>query len=1320
MKRVIIYILFICFVSMAFAHEHKDSLRGHIYFVENCGQWEQNFLFRAQLNNGKVYLFENKVMFDLFDAEKVRDIMQFKFLSADEKKIRRQPNTDVRHHSYEMFFLNANTPEVEKEYEYPAYFNFYLGQDQSRWKSNVHAWSKIVYRGIYNGIDWYIYEQDEYLKYEFRLAPGANPKDILLDYSNVDNLSLNEGNLSIQTSIGKVLELKPVAWQIVDGDTVLVPCKYKLKGSKVFFEFPEEYNTDLELVIDPTLVFSTYSGSTADNWGYTATPDEDGFVYAGGNIFGLGYPTTGGAYQTNYGGNVDIVISKYDTSGTFMLYSTYLGGTGPEVPNSLVVNSANELYVLATTGSPNYPVTAGVIDNSFNGGTPYVLTYVVNYNSGSDIAVTCFNSTGTALITSSYLGGTSNDGLNMSSVLKHNYADDVRGEILLDANSNVYIVSSTASNDFPTTNGSFQPFYGGGGQDGCITKCDRLLSTIIWSSFLGGTGDDAIYSISLNDDDAPYVAGGTTSTDFPTSSNVVYQNYQGGTADGFVSRINPYGSSIVRSTYWGTSAYDQVYFVETDKQSNVYLLGQTASIGNALIYNALWNTPGGGQFISKINPIMNLTEWSTRFGTGGGVVDVSPTAFLVDYCNNIYLSAWGGSSLNGFGGTAGLPITSGAFQSTTDDNDYYFLSIKDDASDIVYGSFFGGSSSEHVDGGTSRFDRLGRIYQSVCAGCGGYDDFPTSSGAWSNTNNSSNCNNGVIKMDFNLPAIVADFDMPPVICLPDTVDFLNQSYFPNPGISTCYWDFGNGVTSTSCNPSYEYLTSGIYDVTLIVSDATSCNQADTITKQIIVLSNTVDTLVSIGMCVGDVNQIGIPPISDPTVTYLWTPGSFLSSTIISNPTAGPPVTTLYTMEISNGVCTDTISQLVEVFDLQVDAGSDTLICAPTLILEADASGGNTITYHWSSNSQFSDMLNSSITDSTASVIYTAPHWYYVMVDNGYCTAIDSIFVDYQLISTPFSDNTPLCNGDCNGSLTVSPSGGMSPYLYTWSNGGNTQSINNICAGTYIVTVEDQQGCQTVDTFALMEPPLLQYSGAPTPVNCDVACNGTITGYAQGGTPPLTFSWNNGGTTEDLSSLCQGAYYLTVTDDNGCEALDTFFVLVDYIYANIDVWADDDTIYQGQSTDLHSTPIPGVNYTWDPPEGLSNIYDTDPTASPDVTTTYYVELDDGYGCKYLDSLTIFVLEVFCFEPYIFIPNSFTPNGDGQNDVLYVRSQYIDEMYFAIYDRWGEKVFESTDPMNGWDGTFMGEMLEPAVYDYYIEIRCYNQLQFFKKGNITLLR
>lgn len=1319
MKSFLIWAWFLVLIPLI-SFAHKDTLGPYIYFVENNGQWEQDFFYKAQVSGGSVYLYENKLVFDLIDTKKVKELMHFKFLPQNEKKLRKRPEPLVNHHCYEMYFENSLTPVVSAEEIYPAYFNYYLGQDTNRWQNNVHAWSKIKYSELYKGIDWVIYEQNEMLKYEFIVSPNANPSDISIRYDDVNDLSISNGNLNIQTSVGKVVELEPVAWQINGTDSIRISCRYELKGKKVSFSFPEAYDPNLELLIDPTVVFSTYSGSVADNWGYTATFDEDGFVYAGGNIFGVGYPLTGGAYQTSYGGNVDVVISKYDSSGTFLIFSTYLGGSSAEVPSSLIVNSANELYVLVTTGSSDYPVSVGSIDNTFNGGSAYTLTYVIDYSFGSDIAVTCFNSDGTALIASTFLGGSSNDGLNMSGVLKHNYADDVRGEVLLDANSNVYVVSSTASSNFPTSAGSFQSVYGGGSQDGCIIKCDRLLSTVIWSSFLGGSGDDAIYSISLNEDDAPYVAGGTTSTDFPTSSNVVYQSYQGGTADGFVSRINPYGTSIVRSTYWGTNAYDQVYFVETDKQSNVYVLGQTASSGNLLISNALWNTPGGGQFISKINPIMNTTVWSTRFGTGNNTIDVSPTAFLVDYCNNIYLSAWGSPALNGFGGTAGLPLTSNAFQSVTDNNDYYFLSIKDDASDIVYGSYYGGSSAEHVDGGTSRFDRLGRIYQSVCAGCGGYDDFPTSSGAWSNTNNSTNCNNAVIKMDFNIPAIVADFDPPSVICLPDTIDFVNQSYFPNLGTSLCFWDFGNGDTSNLCNPSYEYLQSGIYYVTLIVTDLTSCNTADTIIKQVVVLSNTTDTLTTIGMCLGDYAQIGVLPNSDPLVTYLWNPMSFLSSNTISNPTAGPPFTTGYTMLISNGVCTDTLFQLVEVFDLQVDAGPDTVICSLGLIMEADASGGNTITYHWSSNSQFSDMINSNYNDSTAAVIYTSPHMYYVMVDNGYCTAIDSIFVDYQEINIPFTETLPLCNGDCNGSLSVLPSGGLAPYIYTWSNGANTSSITGLCAGTYDITVTDQQTCQTISSYTLLEPQALQYNALVSPVNCDVACNGSVNGSVQGGTQPLTFSWNNGESTEDLSDLCQGSYILTITDNNGCELIDTSNVIVDYIYDNIDVWADDDTLYQGQSTGLHSTPISGVDYTWDPPHGLSNIYDTDPIATPDVTTTYYVTLDDGNGCIYIDSVTIYILEVFCYDPYIFVPNSFTPNGDGNNDILFVRSQFIEEMYFAIFDRWGEKVFETRDPMIGWDGTFRGELLDPAVFDYYLEILCYNEMQFFAKGNITLLR
>lgn len=1318
----LIFLLVLVFpIEKSFA-AHKDTLGGHIRFVENLGQWDAPFLYKTDFDGGCLFALNNALVFDLADQKAIRSLLSFKLLPPEDRQSRGKPSDVINRHAYSMEFVGSSATAVRGEEQLEPYFNYFVGNDPARWKSEVHAFKRIVYENLYNGTDLYVFESNEQLKYEFRLSAGADPANINIRYSGTNGLSLQEGNLIVATSLGKVVEMKPMAWQIRNGERVMVDCAFELDGNTVSFIFPSGFDPSLELIIDPILVFASYSGSTADNWGYTATFDSKGFLYAGGNIFATGYPTTTGAYQLTYGGNVDIVISKYDTTGAFLIYSTYLGGSGPEVPNSLIVNSVDELYVLGTTGSGNYPTTAGCIDNTFNGGTAYTLTYVIQYTAGSDMVVTCFNSAGNALLASTYFGGSMNDGLNMSPVLKHNYADDVRGEVLIDDNSNVYIVSSTASANFPVTTGCFQPLYGGGSQDGCVVKLDRLLTQILWSSFLGGSSDDAAYSISLDENNIPFIGGGTASTNFPIVGSTLYSSYQGGVADGFVARINLNGSSIVRSSYWGTSAYDQVYFAETDKNGNIYLFGQTASAGTSLIQNALWNTPGGGQFISKINSLMTNTIWSTTFGTGGGVVNISPTAFLVDYCDNIYLSGWGSPSLNGFGGTAGLPITLGAFQTTTDNNDYYFLCIKDDASAIVFGSFYGGSSAEHVDGGTSRFDRMGRIYQSVCAGCGGLDDFPTTSGAWSQNNNSSNCNNGVIKLDFSLPAIVADFIQPPVICLPASLNFTNTSYFPNAGTASCYWDFGDGTNSSSCNPSHIYGQSGTYLVTLIVTDLTSCNSADTIQHQVVVLADTSYTLPDAGMCVNQYTQIGILPTSDPSLTFQWSPSTGLSNNNIPNPIASPSVTTQYTLLISNGVCTDTIIQTVNVFDLQIDAGPDTLICSPTLIMTAVASGtGSAPSFQWSSDGSFSDMLNSGPSDPTAQVIYTSPHTYYVMVDNGYCTVIDSIFVDYQQIASPITSIEPLCFNDCNGSLSVSPSGGLPPYDYLWNTGATVDQISNLCADDYSVTITDQQGCQTIQNISLGQPALLFANMVTEPVNCDSACNGIITILLVGGTAPYTYDWSGGNASGNpASGLCEGNYAVTITDDHGCEYFDNDSIVVDYIFGDMNAWVDDDTIYQGQSTEIHATPISGLHYTWQPPYALSNPNSPSSTASPDYTTTYYITVEDDFGCKYIDSVIVVVLEVFCYEPYVFLPNSFSPNGDGNNDVLYVRSNYILDFKLAIFDRWGEKVFETSDQNTGWDGTFRGELLEPAVFDYYLEVTCFNQLTYFKKGNITLLR
>ncbi len=1635
MLKVIVlkFLITLVFLSSAFAQRTIDNCcEGIISFIENKNQWEPHIRYKVELSSTAVFLENKGVTFFFEDRRAVDRIMQYKLAPPEKKERLGKPSLVIDYHAYRMDFKGANDNVITTAYNPSSdYINYYIGNDRSRWASGVRRYDKVHYHELYNHIDLIFYEEGQYLKYDFVVKPGGNPNDIALVYTGQDDLNISyRGHLNIQNSFNRVTELKPFSYQIIDNDTVEVPSRFILKDNTVKFSLPRGYNKDYELIIDPVLVFSTYTGSTTDNWGYTATYDYEGFVYTAGISMGLGYPFTTGAFQQTFGGPYcDISITKFDTTGSSLIYSTHLGGNGPEIPHSIFVNNNNELFVFGTTGSSDFPVTPNAYDTTFNGGTPYIMTHAIDYSNGSDIIVTRFNADGTALLASTYLGGTSNDGLSTASPLRYNYADEARGEVFLDNNNNCWIVSSTQSADFPVTSGAFQSTFGGGLQDGLIVKLDNELSTIIWSSFIGGSGNDAVYSITMDNDEGHiYVAGGTSSNNFPTTANALNPTFQGGSCDGFIAKIHKNGHSILYATYFGSDEYDQIYFVERDKEGYIYVFGQTEATGNTFIQNALWSMPNGGQFISKLGSHLDTVIWSTAFGTGGGVPNISPTAFLVDLCNNIYLSGWGGA-VNGFGGTSGLPVSANAFQSTTNNNDFYLLVITDDASSLVYATYFGGAiSNDHVDGGTSRFDKRGVIYQSMCAGCGGHSDTPTTPGAWSQTNNSHNCNNAVFKMDFGIPVTIADFNVPPILCAPATITFNNTSTTSGAGVNV-FWDFGDANNSTDYNPTHTYLNSGIYSVMLAVTDTGACNYTDTIVKQIVVLSNTVDTLPNDTICFGDFTQIGIPPLPDPNTTYQWTPATGLSHTGVPNPIASPLSTTNYMLLVDNGVCVDSLFKKVVVDDLTVFAGNDTTMCAGDNITLTAQANQNVKYFLWSSNPQFTDTLNAFPASPNYSFNPVSDGFYYVKVANNNCTAIDSVKVRISHVDISTQTPVKICLGDttqlsvsnlnptnpltyawsplqqiisgattnqptvspqqnttfivtvtdtlgcmatmqvvvdvvelfagatidddpcyqqCSGSINVTASGGDAPYAYLWSNGQMTQTAINLCAGSYSVSITDANNCSVVETYTVNEPPQLLVTVVDTThVSCNGICDGEITVAALGGTPPYSYSWISGPTTPTITGLCAGTYTVTVTDDNncvenqsviiqdtstldvtvqqepatcfgycdgtaelipsggtppytyqwhtgytgshhnnlcagtysitvsdsegclrnvyaiieepydimvdvaiishpschnycdgevfvaigggtepysvvwsngssgyhvddlcsgysvftitdaqGCVFIDSVYlenplpILLDISATNVPceevcnataivtasgefppftylwhdgqvndtavglcygnnyvtvtdslncteqisifvndssvvppdfmIYAENDTIFYGQTTQIWATELDNYTYLWHPFTGLNNPYVHNPRASPKETTTYILTYTDPWGCVYRDTITIYVAEIICDESNVFVPNAFSPNDDNYNDVLYVRGVVIDEIYFAVFNRWGEKVFETRSMQKGWDGTYKGRMSEPGVYVYYLEVVCVDEQEFRTQGNVTLLR
>jgi gliding motility-associated-like protein len=690
------------------------------------------------------------------------------------------------------------------------------------------------------------------------------------------------------------------------------------------------------------------------------------------------------------GFDADISISRFNSDGSAYLYSTYIGGSLNEQPHSLVVDSDTNLIILGRTNSNDYPITSNAYDNNFNG--------------GFDIVVTKISKDGSVLIGSTYIGGSGDDGINIFvdpfsiGSLKYNYADDSRSEVIVDAQNNVYVAASTKSVNFPTTAGAYQSTLGGS-QDACIFKMNADLSSLIWSTYLGGSADDAGYSIVLDSSENIYTCGGTNSANFPTTSNANVTNYQGGLADGFIAKLNATGTTLLNATYLGTNAYDQCFFIQLDDNQNIYLFGQTEGVIPAT--SGVYSNNGSGQFIISLLPDLSATRFSTTIGTGKGSPDISPTAFLVDNCRNIYLSGWGSRIIsNATISTTGLPITPDAFQATTDGGDFYFMVLSENASQLLYATFFGGDqSTEHVDGGTSRFDKNGIIYQAVCAGCGGFNDFPTSPGVVSNTNNSQipqrNCNVGVIKFQITFNNVDVNITSDKVRgCVPLTVSFDANGFQAD----EYEWNFGAGITSNIVNPTITFTQPGTYNVS-VYGRNTSCPGLDLIDSSfatIVVIDDSVFagfTYTVEGDC--DSNIVLFNSTSINANSFFWDFGDGNTS-VLENPqhsyvTPGSFVVKFVATNDSACNVADTIIQTVNVivgFKNNILLSEDT-VCEGTTINVSNTH------YNVNNNAQFIwDFGNGSTSNIyNPEVFYSTPGTYIVKlitVDSSFCNISDTI------------------------------------------------------------------------------------------------------------------------------------------------------------------------------------------------------------------------------------------------------------------------------------------------------------------------------------------
>jgi len=868
--RFSIGIAFFCFISNI-VQANDFFKQSSIYFEENKGQWPSTVLFKSDLNSGRVFFENNKFTYVYFEATDLVHAHELFDKENDEKEII-SDHINIQCHSFQVKFLDSkNLVKVHGNHKKNEYLNYFIGADRSKWASNVGIFNGVYYSELYPSIDLHIYEKKGNLKYDFILSPDADIKNIKLEYDGVNEISLSDGNLLLTTSVNEIVEQKPYAYQEINGQKIEINCRYILNDNEVSFELISPYNPSLPLVIDPIIIASTYSGSSMTAWGSCSSYDTQGNIYTGGVSWGPGYPVTVGAYNTSFSGNVDIAITKLNSNGSARIYSTYIGSENYEYPQSILVNSNAEVYLLSQAWSDGFPTTNGCFDSTYNGGK-------------CDIVLSHLNNSCSSFIGSSYIGGNSTD------CSTYGAGSNVKpsGDMAIDSIGNIFVLNSSKSPDFPITAGA-QAYIAE--LDLVIFKMNSACSNLLWSTYLGGSGDDFGYGIKIVNSVDLLITGSTSSIDFPTTLGAYQTSYIGGDKDGFVLKFNPTTNTLGLSTFYGTSATDQAFFIETNSNNEVFILGQTDGV--IPITNDTYGNINSKNFIAKFNSNLSNLVFQTVIGNGISGTSIIPTAFMVDYCDNIYLSGYNSTN----GSNTGYPISSNAFYiSTSNAANFYFAELSKNAKSLLFGTFFPGL---HCHSGISRFDKQGIIYQSICAGNG----FPTLPNAISPANNCAGGANDIcaLKIDFQSLGVFANASVSPTNfgCKPFQANFSSDSSYGR----IFRWNFNDGsAIDTLLNPTHVFNDTGNFNVQLFVIDSGSCYFADTF--DLIVNVNSYPT-VNLGadtiICPGkDANYI--LHALNPQSIKLWSTGDTTESISVSTGN-------IYWVKISNGTCSsiDTVN-----------------------------------------------------------------------------------------------------------------------------------------------------------------------------------------------------------------------------------------------------------------------------------------------------------------------------------------------------------------------------------------------------------------------------
>ncbi|HJQ22604.1 MAG TPA: SBBP repeat-containing protein [Blastocatellia bacterium] len=580
--------------------------------------------------------------------------------------------------------------------------NYLIGSDPARWQTGVSTFAGVQYQAVYPGTDLVFYGNQRQLEYDFRLAPGADPRAIRLTFEGTRDVRLSaQGDLLLQTASGELRQPPPFAYQQAGGIKQAVACRYLINERReVTFQLGE-YDARRPLVIDPVLAYASFVGAQSS----AIAVDAAGNVYLAG-VAGPNFVTTPGAAQAAFAsGFGDAFVMKLDRKGGDLIYATYVGGAGYDVVRGVAVDASGGVYITGYTSSLDFPTTPGAFSTAAR--TPLGVAFVAR-----------LDASGARLSYSTYLGGSSSE---------------VGVAIALSAGGEAYVFGVTASADFPVTPQAFQKTRRGGLNpqsdiDGFVARVSADGSRLIYATYLGGSDlEQGLGGIAVDHAGQAYVTGMTRSADFPVTQGALQPAKSVGTCepetegaafpceDLFVTKLSADGSSLIYSTYLGGKASEHAGGIAVDADGNAYVVGTTESEDFPVTKNAFQRKYQGGSdaLVAKLSEDGQTLKYATY--VGGEDFD-GGNAIAVDGAGNAYIT--GGT------GSVRFPTTSDNLQATTDDFDPFITVLNGKGSAAIFSTYLGG---HHYDNGAAMaLDAVGSIYVTGITLSG---DFPVTRGA---------------------------------------------------------------------------------------------------------------------------------------------------------------------------------------------------------------------------------------------------------------------------------------------------------------------------------------------------------------------------------------------------------------------------------------------------------------------------------------------------------------------------------------------------------------------------------------------------------------